>query len=171
MHSEPVPLFLQVARVSDDTGGGTQQLPFIHLLCDQIVDQRFHPTHPLTEIWSFSTMVIITFSIITSIFVIFIIFIIVFPLKAASKHLQTFMKISLRHSNASATADHRWRREAEVFCPCGAATSNSSALCVLLQKCTWKGFCFSKNAHVLSDQTRLLMFPCVQLSWTSEHRT
>lgn len=82
MYSEPVPLFLQVARVSDDTGGGTQQLPFIHLLCDQIAGQRLLP---LTEIWSFSTMIIITFSIITSIFIIFIIWysIIAFPLKVA----------------------------------------------------------------------------------------
>lgn len=72
MYSEPVPL-LHVAIVSDDTSGGAQQLPFIHLLCDQIADQRFHSTHPLTEIWSFSTTIIITFFIIISIFIIFII--------------------------------------------------------------------------------------------------
>lgn len=60
-----------------------------------------------------------------------------------------------------------WRSEAEVFCPCGNATSNSNTLRVMLQKCTWKGFCVSllhKSTHVLSDQARLLMFPRVQLS-------
>lgn len=57
--------------------------------------------------------------------------------------------------------------KAKDFCPRGNATSNSNTLRVMLQKCTWKGFCvflLHKNAHVLSDQARLLMFPRVQLS-------
>lgn len=79
---------------------------------------------------------------------------------------QTVMNIlpPICHWNASATADHWVKKGSRGFLPHGTATSNRNTLCVMLQKCTWKGFCVSKNAHVLSDQSRLLMFPCVQLN-------
>lgn len=91
--------------------------------------------------------------------------IIAFPLKAALWNSSSAFQMHLPQQVTG------WRSEAEVLCPGGTATSNSNTLCLMLQKCTWKGFCFSKNAHVLSAQTRLLMFPCVQSSWTSERRT
>lgn len=149
---------------------GEQQLPFIPLFCDQVADQRLHQ---FTETWRVSTVIIITFSIVS---IISITLLLMFHHCLSSKSgLESVFKPLWKSSSAFQMHLPQqvsgWRSEAEVFCPGGTATSNSNTLCVRLQKCTWKGFCFSKNAHVLSDQTRLLMFPCVQSSWTSEPRT
>lgn len=173
MCSELVSQFLQVAKVSVNTGGRSVQLPFIPSFCDQVADQRLHPWHQFTETWRVSTMIIITFSIIS---IISITLLLIFRHCLSSKSsLESVFKLLWKSSSAFQMHLPQqvtgWRSEAEVFCPGGTATSNSNTLCVMPQKCTWKGFCFSKNAHVLSDQTRLLMFPCVQSSWTSERWT
>lgn len=166
MCSEPVSLVLQVAKVSFITGGRTRQLPFIPLFGDQVADQKLHQ---FTETWRVSTVIIIAFSIVSVISI---------PLLLICHHClssKAALKVSSnQYENLPPHFKcicHSRSLGEEVKQRFSAPVGLQLQTAILYVWCTWKGFCFSKNAPVLSDQTRLLMFPCVQSSWTSEHRT